>query len=138
MPAKTPQTPFTKDAILALTSAREVRTVTIDGVGTFRIRELSGADRNAFEQSTSRVQGDQMVPNLANFWAKLVAFALVDESGERMFTSADDIAELGKLPGRVLKKLFDEVADMNAVSDEEIEEIEGNSDAAQGGASTSA
>ena len=129
--------PLNKDEILALANRRETRTVTVDGYGDFILKEMSGTDRNAFEASMMRIQGDQVIPNMANAHAKLVSACLVDESGERMFTSLEDVGALGALPAKVLARLFDEASELNGLSEADVEELAGNSDAAESGASTS-
>lgn len=130
--------PLSKEDILALADRRETKVVTIDGFGDFTLKELSGTDRDAYEQSLVRVDGKgNASSNLANARAKLVGYCLVDDAGERIFTSANDIADLGKLPAKLISKLFDEAAEMNGLSDDEVEELLGNSDAATSGASTS-
>lgn len=129
---------LSKEEILALAERRETKTVTVDGFGEFVIKELSGTDRDAYEQSIMKLdRKGNGTPNLVNARAKLVSRCLVDESGTPMFTSANDVANLGALPARVLSKLFDEAAEMNGLSEEDVEELLGNSDAAESGASTS-
>lgn len=129
--------PLNRDQILALAGRRETRTVDVPGFGEFTLREMSGTDRDAYQASLFRYEGDQTVPVLANIRAKLVSYCLVDESGERIFTSAPDVSELGKLPSRVLERLADVASEMNGLGDEDIEKLAGNSEAAQSGASTS-
>lgn len=129
--------PLNKDEILALASRRSTRVVTVDGYGSFTLREMSGTDRDAYQASMVRYQGDQAVPNLANLRAKLVAACLVDDNGDRIFTSAQDVSELGTLPAKLLSRLADVASEMNGLEDEDIEDLAGNSDAAPSGASTS-
>jgi len=126
-----------KDEILALADKREVRTVTIDGYGDFLLKEMSGIDRDALEESMLRITGDRATPNLVNARAKLVAACLVDEDGERIFTSIPDVSNLGKLPAKVLGRLWEESTDLNGLTDEDVAELAGNSEAADSGASTS-
>ena len=130
--------PLNKDEILALANRRETRTVTVDGYGDFILKEMSGTDRDAWEQSMLKVDGNgNAQPNMANRRAKLLSMCLVDENGVRMFVSANDIADLGKLPARVLSELEDVATAMNGLTDEAVEDLAGNSDAAESGASTS-
>lgn len=104
--------------------------------GTVLVRALSGTDRDAYEASLVQIRGKQQVPNLANIRAKLVARAVVDEDGNRLFTDAD-IKALGQKSAAALGRVFTVAAEMSGLDDKDIEEIEGNSDAAQSGASTS-
>lgn len=129
--------PLSKDEIVALKDRRETRKVTIDGFGDFILKEMSGTDRDAYEQSIVRMNGQSATPNMANIRAKLVSKCLVDEAGELLFPTPKDVADLGHLPARVLSKLFDAAAEMNGLSDEAVEDLLGNSDAAQSGDSIS-
>lgn len=104
--------------------------------GSVLVRALSGTDRDAYEASLVQIRGKQQVPNLANIRAKLVARAVVDEDGNRLFTDAD-IKALGQKSAAALGRVFTVAAEMSGLDDKDIEEIEGNSDAAQSGASTS-
>lgn len=129
---------LSKEEILGLADRRETRTVPIEGVGEFILKEMSGTDRDALEQSMVRIDGKgNGTPNLANARAKLLSKCLVGEDGELLFTSANDVANLGKLPSRVLSKLYDEAAELNGLSEEDIEALAGNSEAAESGSSTS-
>lgn len=129
--------PLSKEEILGLAARRETRTVEVSGFGEFILKEMSGTDRNAFEQSLVRYNGDKATPNMANAHAKLVAACLVDESGERMFVTPTDVAELGTLPAKVLSQLFEAASEMNGLTDAEVEELVGESEAAPSGTSTS-
>ena len=104
--------------------------------GTVLVRALSGTDRDAYEASLVQIRGKQQVPNLANIRAKLVARAVVDEDGNRLFSDAD-IKALGQKSAAALSRVFTVAAEMSGLDEKDIEEIEGNSDAAQSGASTS-
>lgn len=104
--------------------------------GTVLVRALSGTDRDAYEASLVQMRGNKSVPQLGNIRAKLVARAIVDEDGNRLFTDAD-IKVLGQKSAAALSRVFTVAAEMSGLNDADIEEIEGNSDAAQSGASTS-
>lgn len=128
--------PLSRDQIL---EAKDLETREVDVPewgGTVLVRALSGTDRDAYEASLVQIRGKQQVPNLANIRAKLVARAVVDEDGNRLFTDAD-IKALGQKSAAALGRVFTVAAEMSGLDDKDIEEIEGNSDAAQSGASTS-
>ena len=129
--------PLNKDEIIALADRREVRVVPIEGYGEFTLREMSGTDRDAFEQSMMKVQGEKVTPNLTNARAKLLSKCLVDVAGELMFVSANDVANLGKLGSKVLSRLYDEATELNGLSEQDVEDLAGNSDAAASGDSSS-
>ena len=130
--------PLSKEEIAALAGRRETRTVTVDGFGEFILKEMTGTDRDAWEQSMFRLDGrGNAQPNMANRRAKLLSHCLVDENGVRMFTSAADVADLGNLLARVLSELEEVANELNGLTDEDVDAAAGNSDAAESGASTS-
>ena len=128
---------LSKDAIL---TAEDLETRVVDVPewgGKVNIKALSGIQRNAFEQSMIRMNGDDATPNLGNYQAKLVARCLVDDNGEPLFASAEEITELGAKSAQVLGRLFEIASEMSGLSEKDVEKLAGNSDAAQSGASTS-
>lgn len=128
---------LSKDQILSAADL-ETRVVSVpEWGGEVTLRSMTGTDRDAYEQSITRIQGDKAVQNFANAKAKFLAKCIVDDDGELMFTSASDIVALGGKSNAAIERLFLAAADMNGLSDESIEAIEGNSDAAQSGASIS-
>lgn len=93
--------------------------------GDVIVTELTGAERDAFESSTitDKKRGTQ---DLSNLRAKLLARALVDEGGTRMF--ADDDAEaLGQLGSSILDPLFDVAQRLSALTRRDVEDLLGNS-----------
>lgn len=100
--------------------------------GTVRLRALTGTERDAFEVS---VAGDGK-KNLSNLRARLVALSVVDDKGERLFTDAD-VKKLGLKSAAALDRLFDKARHLSGLDEDDVEELAGNSDAAQSGASTS-
>lgn len=116
--------------------------------GTVRVKGLNGEERNSFEAACrqerpvhnaegKRIRGrTELAVNLANTHAKLAARSIVDEQGERLFTD-HDVAALGRKSSAALDRVVDVATRLSRLSDEEIEELSGNSDAAQSGDSTS-
>jgi len=80
---------LTRDAIL---QAQDLPTQDVEVPewgGTVRVRALTGAERDAFEQSIVEQRGKSTRMNLQNVRAKLVALTVVDENGNRIFSDAD-------------------------------------------------
>lgn len=128
--------PLSKDQIVAAED-REVRSVPVpEWGGEVLLKTMTGTDRNAYENSLIRMQGDVAVPNMANASAKLLARCLVDEDGERLFSEAE-IHELGQKSASVLSRLSEVAQEMNGLTEQAVEEAEGNSEAALSGSSTS-
>lgn len=96
--------------------------------GTVRVRGLSGADRDEYEASMAEMRGDKMVPMLANMRAKLVARAIVDEDGNRLFNELD-IGRLGQKSGLALQRVFEAAQELSGLGERAEEEAAGNSGA---------
>lgn len=104
--------------------------------GTVLVRALSGKERDAYEASLVQFRGNERLPQLANMRAKLVVRCIVDDQGQRLFTDQDANA-LGQKSAHALNRVFEVAAELSGLSEEDIEELAGNSDADPSGASTS-
>lgn len=122
------------DAILA---ADDIVTEAVDcpewGVKVW-IKAMSGAERDAFEQSIRR-RGEL---DLTNARAKLLVRVIVNENGTRIFADSQAPA-LGKKSSLVINRLYEVAARLSGMSDEEQEAMEGNSETApmEGGVGSS-
>lgn len=104
--------------------------------GEVRLRSLSGAEMDEFENSTERVVGNKIVRDVKNARAKLVAMSAVDENGQPLFTKAH-VIKLGSKNSGALQRLFEAVQRLSGISDEQIKEMEETFESAPHGASTS-
>lgn len=97
--------------------------------GVVLVRGLTGAERDAFEQSVMRVDGTgkrrKVRTDLANFRAKLVAKCVVDEAGRRVF-SDDQVEALGEKNAAALERVFVVVQRLSGMSQEDVEELTKN------------
>jgi len=96
--------------------------------GTVRVRAITAADRDAFE--TSVVGDGKGKRNLTNLRARLVALAIVDEAGQRVF-AAEDVEALGNKSGAALDRVYAVAQRLSGLTEREVLELEGNSDAAR-------
>lgn len=90
-----------------------------------RVKALSGKERDAFEASIVQVQGRQTSLNMANIRAKLVALAVVDEDGNRVF-SDDDVDALGELNASALDRIFTVALRLSGLSQQDLAEMTQN------------
>lgn len=104
--------------------------------GAVRVRGLTGAERDAFEQSVVEQRGKSTRANLKNIRAKLVAMTVVDENGERLFSDSD-AAILGKKSAAALNRVFEVAQRLNGMTPDDVEELSGNSEGAESADSTS-
>lgn len=78
--------------------------------GDVIVRCMSGLERDAFEESTRK--------NRSNMATRLLAFTLVDEAGQHLF-SEEEMVELGKKSGAVINRLFAVSIRLNGLGDEQ-------------------
>lgn len=90
------------------------------------VRVLSGEERDDFEASMVQQRGKNTVQNLRNVRAKLAVRCLCDETGARIFEDADATA-LGKKSGSALQLVFEKARKLNRLTNEDVEELAGNS-----------
>jgi hypothetical protein len=108
--------------------------------GTVNVKALTGTDRDAWEasQTESRTLPNGNVityPNTENMRAKLVARAVVDDEGKKLFGDAD-INALGEKSAAALTRVWLVAARLSGLDDATAGEVEGNSEAAPGGSSS--
>lgn len=126
---------LTRDAVLESDDLPHKDVPVPEWGGLVRVRTLTAAERDAFEQSLAAGDGDKA--NLANIRARLCALCMVDEAGGRLFTD-DDAARLGAKSGQALDRVFAAAQSLNAMGKAAGDAMEKNSIAGQTGASTSA
>jgi hypothetical protein len=121
---------LTKEQILA-TSDLVFETVDVpEWGGTVRIKELSGAERDSFEQSTFSKKGNGYEVVLKDMRARLCAMSIVDDKGERLFTDVD-IKSLSSKSAKALDRVFTVCQKLNGMSKDDVDEMIKNSSAAQ-------
>ena len=91
--------------------------------GSVILQEMSGVDREAFEEAVISTNGTDPVVNRGNLRAWLASFSLIDEAGNRLFGDAEAVAALGKTSSVALTLVCDEIAEMNGLGDEEVKEL---------------
>lgn len=102
--------------------------------GTVRVVGLTGIERDRMEAS---VVGNGKKMNLTNFRARLCALSIVDDQGERVFADAD-IGALGKKSAAALDRVFSVAQRLSGLSDEDVEDLAGESEPGLSENSTSA
>jgi hypothetical protein len=128
---------LTRDAILAANDIRTERVPVPEWGGDVLVATICGDDRWAFEVAThnatkERANGNGHTDTPADavggdmtFVTRLVALAIVDEAGHRVFAAAD-VAALGKKSGVALTRVFRVAMRLNGIGDTEVERLQGN------------
>ena len=121
---------LTRDAILQAEDLPTEDVEVEEWGGAVRVRALTGAERDAFEQSIVEQRGKSTRVNMRNIRAKLVALTVVDGDGKRLFSDKD--AELlGKKSAVALNRVFEIAQKLSGLSPEDMEELSGNSEEGQ-------
>lgn len=95
--------------------------------GTVRLRGLSGAERDEFESSITKVVKGKEVQDTRNIRARLIALSAIKEDGTPLFAQ-NQVAALGRRSSIALSRLFDVACRLSGISSEDAEALEGNSD----------
>lgn len=93
------------------------------------ISEMSGEAADDWAAETYTVDGDgedaKVKVNRKNFQARAVAACLVDEAGNRLFTT-EEVAKLGRKSGKVLGRLFSVADRLNGLTPKSRKALEKN------------
>ena len=92
------------------------------GADVVLVRELRGRERDEWEASLAVQRGRQMVPDVSNMRAKLVARCVVDQDGEPVF-SQQDVAALGELSAAALDRVFEVASRLSGLAAADVEEM---------------
>lgn len=102
-----------------------------------RLRMLTGAERDAFEESFAITRNGERKSNYSNFRARLLVRCIVDpDDGTLVFTDRD-AAKLGKKSAAAINRLFDRAQRMNGITDRSVDEEAEDFGDAPSGSSTS-
>ena len=132
----TPQQQLTREGILAIP---DIQTETVDVPewgGAVLVQGLTAAERDDFEASCVQGRGRKATVNIQNIRAKAVVLAVRDATGARIF-SLDDAPALGRKNAAAVNRIFEVFMRMNGLSEEDVEELAGNSERGQPGATLS-
>ena len=128
---------LTKSQILA---ADDLKTTDVDVPewgGTVRIKGMTGAERDAFEETLFTGEGTNRKTNLTNMRARLVAVTIIGEDGNRLFSDAE-VGDLAKKSAAALSRCFEAAQRLNGMTGVAVDEAKNASSVAPNDASTSA
>lgn len=128
---------LSKDQIFGADDLKTVDVSVPEWGGDVRVRTLTGAERDQYEADSIRTSKGKREVNLSNLRARLVAMCAVDEAGQPLFERGD-VLKLGQKSAAALERVFEAAATLNGMSDEDVEELAGNSGGGQSESSISA
>ncbi|MFW3459709.1 hypothetical protein ACN24K_01780 [Streptomyces microflavus] len=107
--------------------------------GTVRVKGMSGTERDRFEAGFIGGDMKQLPPDkaLEHYRARIAAACLVDHAGKKMFRSVGEVKRLSDKNAEALQRVVDVANRLSGLTEEDVEELTGNSAAAQSGSSTS-
>lgn len=106
-----------------------------EGAGVY-VRSLTALQRDQVAEECVVGRGKHREITTLGMQARFLVRAIVDEHGTRLFSNRDAEALQEKSAG-ALARIFDVVARLSGISDEDVEELAGNSGMTQNGASVS-
>ena len=96
--------------------------------GSVWVRSMSGTERDAFETSMMEEKdGKSKATNLRNIRARMAVLCCTDDKGERLFAHKDESA-VGAKSASALDRIFSVAQKLNGMSNEDVEELAGNSE----------
>lgn len=129
---------LTKDQIIKADKKKTIDVPVKEWGGDVRLQELSASDRDMWENESFvlNAEGTGAKFNPKHARARLVVRCIVDDKGKRLFTD-DEVAAIGSLSASTIQRLFNAARKLNAISNEDIKELEGESGAGPSGAASS-
>lgn len=116
---------LTKDDILDCNDLESIEIEVPEWGGSVIVSTMTGTARDNYESSIIKMVAGKAETDLYNIRAKLLASCLVDAEGNRLFDD-DDIERLGMKSSAALERIFIVAQKLNAVTDEDIEEMAKN------------
>lgn len=111
---------LSRDQILQADDLGRVELQIPEWGGSVYVRVMRGTERDQFEGSMT--SGDEQ--KRANVRALLAALTVVDEKGERLFRSTEDIEALGGKSARALNRIFNKAMEVNGFGADDVEKLE--------------
>jgi hypothetical protein len=114
---------LTKDQILTSEDLKTLDVEVPEWGGTIRLSMMTGRSRDLYEAGLYK--GKDNDANYDNMRAKYLSYCIVNEEGNLMFT-IQDVLELGKKSSVVIDRLFTLASELNATSNDAVEDIAKN------------
>lgn len=113
---------LTKEQILSADDLKQELVEVPEWGGEVLVRELRGRERDAFEEGSLDKQRNLKMTNMR---ARLVAMSVIDDEGERLFTSKEAL-ELGEKSASALNRLFEVCCKISGITSDDVDKLEGN------------
>ncbi|MCK9922456.1 hypothetical protein MXD61_11290 [Frankia sp. AgPm24] len=111
-----------RDAILNTEDRATVDVECPEWGGTVRLRSITGAQRDAFEQSCLIQKGRERRVNMRNARAKLIILCAVDETGAPLFGDID-LAALGRRNAKPIDRLYEAAQKLCGLGEDDMADL---------------
>ena len=124
---------LTRDQILAADDLKTEEVEVPEWGGSVLVRTLTAHERDVFEDGLIKTKGrgrnQTREMQLEDVRAKLACLTIVDAGGVQIFNRAD-MLELGKKSAGALNRVWDVASRLSGMTNEDVEELLGNSETA--------
>lgn len=119
-------TVLTRDAILSADDLPSEIVSVPEWGGNVRIRTMTGSERDTFEASLIGSGGKDTSKNLRDLRARFASLVIIGDDKERLFNEKD-IKALGRKSASALDRVLSAGQRLNGLSNNDVEELAGNS-----------
>ena len=116
---------LTRDQIVAQVDLRTEVVEVPEWGGSVVVRELSGRERDVFESSIVKRNGQKMSVDMENMRARFVAACVIGDDGQPMFYPSD-VERLGELSAAALERVFSVGRRLAGMTDQDVDELTKN------------
>jgi hypothetical protein len=127
---------LSRDDILDAQDAKTVEVPVPEWDGVVLVKALNGEERDRYESSLLVMRNGTAQLRLQNAKASLVALAVVDESGKKLFT-LEDVKLLGKKSASALDRIATVASNLAGLSEGDVTQLTANFTVDLNGGSTS-
>ena len=113
---------LSRDEILGADDLKSESVKVPEWGGAVIVRELTGAERDAWESSVVKTNGTKVTVDSQNMRAKLAALCIVDDEGKRMFTEKDALL-LGKKSAAALDRVTDVARRLSRIGEDQLDSL---------------
>lgn len=127
---------LTKQQILAVVDIEREDVEVPEWGGWVQIRAMTGAARDKFESGMVREVGKgktaRTVKDYRNVRARGCALCIVEPDTDKLMFTTEEVIALGQKSASALDRVFTRCMKISKISEEDVKEIEGNSDKEDG------
>jgi hypothetical protein len=116
---------LTRQAILACNDLKTETVSVPEWGGEVIVRSMTGAQRDEYEAAVMQQRGKNVQINLRGARARMVAWTVVDENGQRLF-EPNDVDALGEKNAAALDLVFGIAMRLSGMTKADVDELTAN------------